>query len=153
MAKLDWEIIALLNLYINIMVLVETSDVMHFVCAFSNTSNASYAIYLICTFFFSFFTVAIYKLHFFTPLELMFWNNYREGSSWSHGSWIYNYICSKCLSQLTLSSKSCSGEVYLLQHYGGMSVVFSGYSTSETDRHENTEISLKAALNTITLTP
>ena len=34
-----------------------------------------------------------------------------------------------------------------------MSVVFSGYCTNKTDRHDITEIMLKVVLNTITLTP
>jgi hypothetical protein len=28
--------------------------------------------------------------------------NYFHGPSWSHGSWIYNYLCNQCLSPLTL---------------------------------------------------
>ena len=37
--------------------------------------------------------------------------------SWSHGSWIYNYLCNKCLSPRTLWVETRSGEVYSIQHY------------------------------------
>ena len=37
------------------------------------------------------------------------------GPSWSYGSWIYNYICNKCLSTINFESRSC--EVYSIQHY------------------------------------
>ena len=32
---------------------------------------------------------------------------------WSYGSWFYNYLCNKCLSEF----ESCLGEVYSIQHY------------------------------------
>ena len=36
--------------------------------------------------------------------------------SWSHGSWIYNYLCNQCLSpRCELKHRSC--EVYSIQHY------------------------------------
>ena len=43
------------------------------------------------------------------------------------------------------------GQVYLIQLYVIMSVVFSGYSTNKTDCHYIAKILLKVALNTITL--
>jgi hypothetical protein len=84
----------------------------------------------------------------------------QEGSSWpwSYGSWIYNYLCSQCLSSLmlwvrlpqrarctTLCDKVCqwlaAGRWYSL----GTPVS----STNETDRNDIAEILLKVALNTI----
>jgi hypothetical protein len=35
-------------------------------------------------------------------LELHFWMKALPSWSWSHGSWIYNYLCNQCLSPLTL---------------------------------------------------
>ena len=72
-----------------------------------------------------------------------------------HGSWIYNYLCKQCLSQLKgVSSNPAHGDVYSIQYYVtkfvidncGRSVSFSGLSTNIT------ELLLKVALNTITPT-
>jgi hypothetical protein len=39
-------------------------------------------------------------------------------SSWSHGSWIYNYLCNQYLSPLTLWVQiQFMAGVYLIQHY------------------------------------
>ena len=51
---------------------------------------------------------------------------YMTQNDTSYGSWIYNYVCNQCLSPLKLYNK--------------------------TDRHNITEILLKVALNTISLT-
>jgi hypothetical protein len=71
-----------------------------------------------------------------------------------YGSWIYNYLCNRCLSPLmwvwisirarctTLCDKSLSVTC-------DRSVVFSRYSNKKTDRHDITEILLKVRLNTI----
>ena len=81
-----------------------------------------------------------------------------EGPSWpwSYGSWIYNYLCNRCLSPLmlwvwiplratctTLSDKVCQR----LVAGRWFSPVF---STNKTDRHDITEILLKVALNQTT---
>jgi hypothetical protein len=58
-----------------------------------------------------------------------------------------------------MSSNPAHGEVYLIQHYVKfvsdlcqVSVFFPVSSTNKTDSHDITEILLKVALNTITLT-
>jgi hypothetical protein len=51
---------------------------------------------------------------------------------------------------LVVSSNPANGEVYSIQHYMIKSV--SGFSINTTERDEISEILLKVALNTITLT-
>ena len=81
--------------------------------------------------------------------------------SWSYGSWIYNYLCNWCLSPLmlwvrlslrvrstTLCDKVCQWLATGRCIYPGPPVS----SPDKTDRHDITEILLKVALNTITLT-
>ena len=81
--------------------------------------------------------------------------------TWSHGSWIYNYLCYRCLSPLmlwvrisirarstTLCNKVCQWLVTDRWFSPGLPVS----STHITDRHDITEIFLKVALNTITIT-
>ena len=87
------------------------------------------------------------------------------GSSWSlsYGSWIYNYPCNQCISQLTLwdrtqlrrgvldttlCDKVCQWLVAGLWFFPRGTPVS---STNKTDHHNITEILLKVALNTITL--
>ena len=89
----------------------------------------------------------------------------RQGPSWSwsYGSWIYNYLCNQCLSSLTLwvqillrqgvldttlNDKVCHWLTTGLWFSPGTLVS----STNKTDCHNITEILLKVALNTITLT-
>ena len=89
-----------------------------------------------------------------------------SGPSWlcSYGSWIYNYLCNKCLSPLrlqvwiplrqgvldaTLCDKVCQWLVAGLW----FSLCPPVSSTNKTDRHDITEILLKVALNTITPNP
>jgi hypothetical protein len=83
--------------------------------------------------------------------------------SWSYGSWIYNYLWNQCLSPQALWVRIHSGEAYSIQHYviqfvsdlrqvGGFSPATPVSSTNKTGRHDITEISLKVALNTLTLT-
>ena len=82
---------------------------------------------------------------------------------WSYGtcSWIYNYLCNQCLSPLmlwvrilirvrctTLCDKVCQWLATGLWFSPGPPVS----STNKTDHHDITEILLKVALNTITLT-
>ena len=89
-------------------------------------------------------------------------SNYNRGKSWSHGSWIYNYLCNQCLSPLQL-------QVHITLRQGVLDITlhvcdkvcqrlatgrwFSQgtlvSSTNKTDRHDLTEILLKVALNTI----
>jgi hypothetical protein len=82
------------------------------------------------------------------------------GSSWpwSYGSWIYNYLCTQCLSPLmllvristrarctTLYDKVCQWLATGQWFSPGPPVS----STNKTDHHDITEILLKVALNTI----
>ena len=82
--------------------------------------------------------------------------------SWSHGSWIYNYLYNQCLSPLKLWIRTPLKERctrynimwWSLSVTCDSSVFFSGYSslvssTNKTDRHDITEILLKVAINTI----
>ena len=83
--------------------------------------------------------------------------------SWSYGSCIYNYLFNQCLSPLTLwvriplmarcmilsDTILCDNVCQWLATGWGFSPVS---STDKTDRHDTTEILLKVALNTITLT-
>ena len=77
---------------------------------------------------------------------------------WSHGSWIYNYLCNQCLSPLmlrvrilirarctTLCDKVCQWLATGLWFSPGPPVS----STNKTDRLDITEILLKVALNII----
>ena len=83
--------------------------------------------------------------------------------SWSHNSWMYNYLCSQCLSPLTLCvwllfrqgvlyatlcDKVCQWPATGLWFSLGAPVP----STNKTDRHDITEILLKVVLNTINQT-
>ena len=81
---------------------------------------------------------------------------------WSHGSWIYNYLCIQCLSPLmlwvrisirarctTLSDKVCQWLATGQWFSPGPSVS----STNKTDNHDKTEILLKVVLNTINPNP
>jgi hypothetical protein len=81
--------------------------------------------------------------------------------SWSCGSWIYNYLCNQCLSPLTLKVRIplrwgvlyttlCDKVCQSLTTGQSFSLVS---STNKTDCHTKTEILLKVAFNTITLTP
>ena len=77
---------------------------------------------------------------------------------WSYGSWIYNYICNQCLLPLmlcvrisikarctTLCDKVCQLFATDLCFFPGLP----GSFNNKTDRHDNSEILLKVALNTI----
>jgi hypothetical protein len=77
---------------------------------------------------------------------------------WSYGSWIYNNLCSQCLSPLmlwvrisirarctTLCDKVCQW-LATGQWFSPGPLVS---STNKTDRHDITEILLKVVLNTI----
>ena len=80
---------------------------------------------------------------------------------WSHGSWIYNYLCNQFLSRLmlwvristrarctTLCNKVCRWLTIGRWFSPGTLVS----STNKTDRHDITEIVLKVALNIINQT-
>ena len=91
------------------------------------------------------------------------WNSAKDLGllwSWSHSSWIYNYLCNQCLLPLKLWIRTpfmARWPQYImwssLSETCERSVVFSGYSlvssTNKTDRHNITEILLKVALNNI----
>jgi hypothetical protein len=82
------------------------------------------------------------------------------------GGWnqIYNYLQSVPITTNVVSSNHANDEVYSIQHYvikfvsdlGQVSGLFNPgtphSSNNKTDRHDITEILLKVALNTITLT-
>jgi hypothetical protein len=91
--------------------------------------------------------------------------SYPEGLSWSWscGSWIYNDIFNQCLTPLTflvriplrrgvldttLCDKVCQWLAQVRGYFPGIPVS----SANKTDRQDITEILLKVALNTITLT-
>jgi hypothetical protein len=88
-----------------------------------------------------------------------------KGPSWLYGSWIYNYLCSQCLLPLTLWVQIPLrwGVLDTTLHYvitfvsdlrkvSGFSLGTRVSSTNKTDYHNITEILLKVALNTVTLT-
>ena len=74
--------------------------------------------------------------------------------SWSYGSWIYNYLCNQCLSLLMLWVRTPLKRGVL-----DTTLLVAGQwftpvsSTNNTDCLDITEILLKMALNTLTLTP
>ena len=83
--------------------------------------------------------------------------------SWSYGSQIYSYLCNQCLSQLMLWVRiplmaRCAQ--YNIMWYSlivtcdsrGFSPGTTVFSINKPDRHDITEILLKVALSTITLT-
>ena len=96
-------------------------------------------------------------------------NRERPSWSWSYGCWIYNYmyLCNQCLSPLKLRVRIPPiARLYLIQHYvikfvsdlrqvdGFLKVqCIMVFSNNKTDCHDITEILLKVALITITLTP
>ena len=83
--------------------------------------------------------------------------------SWSYGSWIYNYLCNRCLSQITLRVKISFRRGVLdtilcdevCQWLAACRWFPPGTpaSTNKTDRHDITEKLLKVALNTINHKP
>ena len=66
---------------------------------------------------------------------------------WSHGSWIYNYLCNPFLSPLMWVRLPLRARCTTLcdQVCQWLTVVFSGSSTNKTNRHDITEILLKVA--------
>jgi hypothetical protein len=86
-----------------------------------------------------------------------------RGSSWSYGSWIYNYRCNQCISTLTLrvlmplregvlDTTLCDKVSQWLADGRWFSPGTPVSSTNKTDRHDITEILLKVTLSTKTLT-
>jgi hypothetical protein len=84
----------------------------------------------------------------------------RASWSWSYGSWIYNYQCNQCLSQLTLwvwnpfrwdmlDTTSCDKVCQLLEAGRWFPPIIPFSSTNNTDHQYIAEILLKVALNTI----
>ena len=82
--------------------------------------------------------------------------------SWSHSCWIYNYLCNQCLSPLTLwvriplrrsvlHTTLCDNVCHWLATVRWFSPGSPVSPTNKTDSHDKTEILLKVALNTITL--
>jgi hypothetical protein len=80
---------------------------------------------------------------------------------WSYGSWIYNYVCNQCLSPLMLWVRisiraRCATLCDIVCQWFATDRWFSPgttvSSTSKIDRHNVTEILMKVALNTMTVT-
>ena len=80
--------------------------------------------------------------------------------SWSHGSWIYNYLCNQCISLLTLwvripltwgvlDTTVC---VKVFQWLAACQWFSPVSPTSKTEHHDIAATLLKVAFNTITLT-
>jgi hypothetical protein len=97
--------------------------------------------------------------------NLEFCHKMIEGQSWSwsYGSWIYNYLCNQCLSPLTLlvlnllrwgvlDTVLCDKVCQWLATGRWFSPGTPDSSTNKTYLHDITELLLKVALNTITLT-
>ena len=89
------------------------------------------------------------------------WTEKGPSWSWSYGNWIYNYLCNQCLSPLKFESRVLQGvlDTTLCDKVCRWLEVDRWFSTgtpissaNKTDRHDITEILLKVALNTITLT-
>ena len=83
-----------------------------------------------------------------------------SSSSWSYGSWIYNYLCNQFLSALTLwvrttlrrgelNTTLCDKVCQWLVTGRWFSPGSPVSSTNKTDRHDLTEILLKVSINTI----
>jgi len=83
--------------------------------------------------------------------------------SWFYGSWIYNYLCNQCLSPLmlwvripirwdVLDTTLCNKVCQWLAAGEWFSPATPVSSTVKIARHEITEILLKVALKTLTLT-
>jgi hypothetical protein len=81
--------------------------------------------------------------------------------AWSCGSWIYNYLCTQCLSPLMLwvrisisarCTPLCDKVCQCLATGRWFSPGTSVSSTNQTDRHDITDILLIGSLNTITQT-
>jgi hypothetical protein len=94
----------------------------------------------------------------------LYWCNLRihfytiEGPSWSYGSWIYNYLCNRCLSPPTLWVRTplrwsrlhttlCDKDWQWLATGRWKPPGTPVASTTKTDHHDITEILLKVALN------
>jgi hypothetical protein len=119
-------------------------------------------------FFFNFFYLL--KIRFssdgnmtLTDFETTFRLTFAEkgsSSSWSYGSWIYNYLCNQFLSALTLwvrttlrrgelNTTLCDKVFQWLVTGRWFSPGSPVSSTNKTDRHDLTEILLKVSINTI----
>ena len=81
---------------------------------------------------------------------------------WSYGSWICNYLCNQCLLPLMLwvwilirarRTTLCDKVCHWLATGRWFSLGTLISSTNKTNRNDITEILLKIAINTITLTP
>ena len=98
--------------------------------------------------------IKLYPINVLFPLNEM-------GPSWSYGSWIYNYLCNKCISPLplrvripltrsVLDTTLCDKVYQWLAAGRWFSQGTTVSSTNKTDHRDITEILLKVALNTIT---
>ena len=89
---------------------------------------------------------------------------WRSSWPWSYGSWIYNYLCNRCLChyscefeprswRVVIDTTLCDKVCQWLTTGRWFSPGISVSTTNKTDCHDITEILLKVALNTITITP
>ena len=89
--------------------------------------------------------------------------NKGQSWSWSYGSWIYNYVCNQCISPLklwisllfrrgVLDTILCNIACQRLVTGRWCSLGTSVSSTNKTGRDDITELFLKVALSTTTLT-
>ena len=76
-----------------------------------------------------------------------------SSSSWSYGSWIYNYLCNPGLWRGVLYKTLCDKVCQWLSTGLWFSPGTLVFSTNKTDRHDITEILLKVVLNTINPPP
>ena len=74
---------------------------------------------------------------------------------WTHGSWIYNYLCNQCISSLMLWVRISIRARWTTFNICATDLWFSsgppGSSTNKTDSHDIAKILLKVALNKQTL--
>ena len=93
----------------------------------------------------------------FSKLNIMYFRG--QLWSWLYGSWIYNYLCNRCLSPLrfwvrTLFMARCTR--YKVCQWLATGQWFSSgtpiFTTNKTDRQDIAEILFKVVLNTISLT-
>jgi hypothetical protein len=97
-----------------------------------------------------------WQSYFGWKLTIVFYYIWESSWSWSVGSWIYNYLCTQCPPSLTLwvlDTTLCYKVCQWLVPDQWFSPGSSVSSTNKTDGHDITEILLKVALNTITITP
>ena len=96
------------------------------------------------------FALCHYIFPYICPSHRRFWE---LSWSWSYGSLIYNYLCNRWSSPLTLWVRvPFMGRYFVIKSVSDFRQVTPVSSTNKTDRHDITEILLEMALSSITLT-